>query len=807
MRITFRNFVTTLKRYKTASVLNLLGLTIAFAAFLIVISYVRFEYGFDSHHPNRERIYVVENKRQHDHWDATFPNAHLRFFFDSSPQILAGGVYVGGSYSSSNTGTSVSAGMDKPFYFEKMERITAGFTEVFNFDMIEGEARAIQEPNKVLISESQARKIYGTEHAVGEPLYFTEAMTLGETFRMRGTEMNSVQTVGGVYRDFPENSRIKNVIYLRIPDDENANEWYQGGYYGFVLLAEGASPQELIDTYKRDNAEFLDKLTVQDMRLRPLGELYFATAEGGARTDGMSGGNKLITDLLLLVGLLVIAIAAINFVNFSVALTPIRIKNINTQKVLGHPVGALRRDLVVESVFMTGLAFMIGLGLVHLLEGQAWLNRLLGFNFTLGANVSLVVITAAIALGTGVVAGIYPAWHMTSFPPALVLTGSGTVSGRAKGIRKTLIGFQYVASICLIICALFIHIQTHYIGQVDLGFDKDNLVQVRLPVEVALTKPEQFRERLLEHADITDVAFTESPFVRDEPRRYIGFHYEGEHHFHNWIGVSWNFPEMMGIELTEGRLFRPDDANERGNTSSCIISQSGAEMIGAKIGTTFSDNDFGNIVEIVGIFKDVHYESLYRSVAPMAFWTSSPERQDVHGYAYVKFRGKNFLSVAEQIQGTIREMAPSYPPVFEFFDGTLARLYLHSYNQGILVTSFSIIAVLLSIIGVFGLVVFEVQGRRKEIAVRKVLGSTVREILVMLNGGFVKIVLVCFLISIPLAWYGVDSWLDSFAYKTPMHLWVFFVALVMVGLLTFLTVTLQSYRAAIENPAKALMRG
>lgn len=223
------------------------------------------------------------------------------------------------------------------------------------------------------------------------------------------------------------------------------------------------------------------------------------------------------------------------------------------------------------------------------------------------------------------------------------------------------------------------------------------------------------------------------------------------------------------------------------------------------IGTNISDNDIP--IQIVGIFEDVHYESLYKELRPLGLWVSAknqyrrtvPER-----YSYVKITGGNPLKAIEHICKVTEELIPGYPADIYFFDSVLDELYRKSQKQGVLVTVLCLLAVFLSLVGVFGLVIFELQGREKEIAVRKIFGSTVQQILWMLNSSFLRVTLICFIISIPIAYYGVNVWLQSFAYKTPVYLWVFVVALLIIVLLTTLTVTFQSYRAATANPASKL---
>lgn len=333
----------------------------------------------------------------------------------------------------------------------------------------------------------------------------------------------------------------------------------------------------------------------------------------------------------------------------------------------------------------------------------------------------------------------------------------------------------------------------------------------------ALKKSELFKSRLLENPDISNVSFSEYKFVSDESRSFIGYNYRGQHYYMSWLGVSTDFPELMDIKMIAGRNFRPSDEAPDNTQAVCILSETAAREIASRftteelgdisemVGTSIMDNDVP--VRIVGIFEDVHYESLYKELRPMGLWTSAKDhyrRSVPERYSYVKIAGGNPRPAIEHIRKVTDELIPGYPVDIHFFDTALDELYSKSQRQGTLVTILCFLAVFLSLVGVFGLVIFELQGREKEIAVRKVLGSTVRQILWMLNSSFLRIAFVCFVISIPVAYYGVNVWLQSFAYKTPVYLWVFLVALVIIVVLTALTVTFQSYRAAMANPASKL---
>jgi len=355
---------------------------------------------------------------------------------------------------------------------------------------------------------------------------------------------------------------------------------------------------------------------------------------------------------------------------------------------------------------------------------------------------------------------------------------------------------------------MFIQTQNNYIGSFPLGFDKHNVLEVRLPVSVAVLKTDTYRQRLMAHSDIEGVGFTDTPFVSDETRSFIAYYYNGERHYQHWIGVSHEMPDVMGLQIVEGRGFRPGDEMRDDDLAVCIINETAAKEIGATVGEYIYENRTN--VEIIGIYSDIHFKSLYNPVGPFGYYTSAPgryRRTSPDLYSYIRISPHNPQASIDHVRNVLAELDPSYPVEISFLDKSMENLYVKSRKQGTMITIFSLIAVALSIIGVFGLVVFEAQGRRKEIAIRKVMGSTVREILVMLNGGFARIILICFVIAAPLAWYGVKMWLKNFAYATPMHIWIFFAAFCLIMLLTVFTVTFQSYRAATENPVEAIKRG
>lgn len=812
---TFRNLFHVVKRFKLAVITNLVGLSLAFLSFMLIKIHVDYEYGFDSSIANRERIFQMENLRDDGIWESNFSRPQLERFIAASLHIEAAAITNNLAYSSFDFGVSASSGPDAVTYLEKIERIRPGYTDVFNFDMIAGNTDCLQTPDNVLISETQAKKFFGEENPIGKPIFLTEFKDL-TTFSMFGLSLQPMATVGGVYRDFPENTRLKNAVYAAILEGEMMGDWNTGTYYCYLLLSSPEQASIMTEQYMNENAEFLKAFAIEDIRLRPITDLYFGEQ---VRADAAPTGNKMRTNMLLFISILVILIALVNYINLSVALTPIRIKSINTQKVLGCPQSVLQKNLLLESFFVSSIAFIIALFFVLILKDNKMIEAMLGHSLNLSSNWMTLVWTALLAVGTGILAGMYPAFYITSFPPAMAINGSFSLTDRAKVARKTLIGLQYVISIALVIGALFISLQNRFIEKVDLGYERDNILEVKISIGTALTKSNLYRDLLLEHPNIKDVAFNENKFVSDDSKATIGYNYRGEHSYMCWRGVSSNFPEVMGIQILAGRDLRAGDELLDNDRAVCIINETAANDIMSRfskeeigdisdlIGTSIIDNSIP--VEIVGVFKDFHFESLYREVRPFGFWVSaknSYRRYSPENYSYVKITGGNPKTAIDHIRKVTNELNPGYPAEIQLFDQALHNLYKKSQAQGLLVTFFCMFAVLLSLVGVFGLVIFESQGREKEIAVRKVFGATIRQIFWMFNYSFIKVVIVGFILAAPIAYYGVSQWLRSFAYKTPMYIWVFFVAFMLIALLTALTVTFQSYRAAIANPSEKLHR-
>ena len=533
----------------------------------------------------------------------------------------------------------------------------------------------------------------------------------------------------------------------------------------------------------------------EQIRLVPLTDIYYMneTQDGGT----FRSGNKEVTALLFGIALLIVIVAAINFTNFSTSLTPLRIKSINTQKVLGSSDTLLRRSLLIEAALISFIAWLVSLVIVW---GLDWAEALpfIEADLSLVSNLPIVFLCGIVALVIGWLAGIYPAYYITSFPPALVLKGSFGLSPSGRKLRTTLICVQFVVSIVLIIGACFVQIQNSYMRNFSLGFDKDQVAIVELNETMYDKHHDTYVNRLKENPGIEDVAFAMEKVGSKDGYNTNGGNYKGKDFQYFIIIASSNFLRVMGIPVIEGRDF--SKADELSDHTSYIFNRTAMEGLDMQVGDAFDSYSPGHLI---GFSDDVKFTSLRGGEDNIAFLVGN------FGYSlpisYIRLKaGSDIHAVVGHIQETMRELDPSYPFNIEFYDEIFNHLYRKEENLCDLVTVFSLLAIIISLVGVFGLVVFETQYRRKEIGIRKVHGATVGEILLMFNKAYLRIVGICFVIAAPVAWQGVKMWLEGFAYKTPLHWWVFLIALLIVTVITLLTVSFQNWKAANENPVNSI---
>ena len=783
MKTIFRNFITTLRRFKLASALNILGLSVAFAAFTLILMQVHYDRSFDRCHSNADRTYRIEVSEDGTTYNAMVGRKWAELIKNRFPQIETTGLRL--NYSPAGTYLKAENNGQLQGYQVSANLIHPDFVQVFDFEMVEGRREAISEPGQILIPESMARRMWPDKPAYGQRVTFT------------GTT-DTVMTVGGVFCDFPRNTLVQNIIYYGI----NPNVWgpWDGWNFNYELYVTIPSGVSRADVERELLAAVHNSPDVPDwiksykaVRLYPLPDLHYSQA---VRYDSVPKASRATTAVLLAIALLVIGIAAVNFVNFSLSMVPMRIKSVNTQKVLGSPVGTLRTAFVGEAVGISLIACLLSLFIVYVV-GQTGFTAFLDADISLGADPGMILLSFAVALGVGLAAGLYPAFYATKFPPALVLQGSFGMSAKGRSLRTILVGAQYVISTGLIIAALFMQLQNGYLRTHNTGYNTEQVAVLQL--NDALTKDNRrlLVNKLKESPQIANVAFSQFLFGNGGAQSN-SWDFGNEKIRFDYLPVSPEFLDVMDIRLTDGRNFQESD--ETGAGRKYIVNQ--ATIDRHPILRMGQEIPFGQLVGLIG---NINYKPLQTTsndpfclaVEPLQDWGPSMP------WTYVKIRG-DVAAAVDHIRKSIASIDPAYPVSVQFYDEVFNNIYQSERKTTSLITIFSLLAVVISLVGVFGLVVFETQYRRKEIGVRKVLGATVAEILGMFNKSFVRLVLVCFVVAAPLAWYGVTKWLESFAYRTPVYWWVFALSLSVVLLITLITVTVQSWRAATANPVVAL---
>ena len=778
-----KNFLFLLKRFKTSSVLNILGLSVAFAAFIAIMIQVSFEYNFDSCHPNAKRIYRVDMLTS-DQSNQILPRAFADAVIASSPHIKEATIvtpideWVGTVYVS--TGNEAN---EKGF-MEPFETCYPGITKIFGFTFTEGDPNCLNDPEKVIIPQSMARRMYGNEPATGKLLHLKESLW---------TKDNKDLTIGGVYKDLPGNTQIKNVIYTKI-DDSQKNDWMSQNYILYLLFdTDNESSAFEANFNKTFDFSPLGRDGKVAIGLKPLRDIYFSQS-------GFRSGNENTVKILFSIALLIIIIAAINYMNFSIAMTPMRIRSLNTQKILGSSTTALRTSLVSEAVILSFFSWMIALFILVFLKES---NQLSFFDADLNLlnHIPLLFITVIIALLIGFCAGLFPAFYATAFQPALVLNGNFGLSPAGRKLRTFLIGFQYVISICLIIAAIFMQKQNHFLLNYNQGFDKEQVAIVQLNNKMYRENKDLYVNKLKEYSGIEDVAFSKQMLGASDGYTSYGFQYKDKYFGGFTLEVSDNFLNVMNIPVTEGRSFMPSDTSGR-NLAFIINKPMQKELditAGETIETTSWNYPKSNVVGIVG---DLKFTSLRQGEDNILFLFGSPAALP---YSYVRLKaGTNLFNAISHIRKTTASIDPTFPVKIEFYDEVLNNLYKKEINLNKSISLLSGLAIIISIVGIFGLVLFETQYRRKEIGIRKVFGSTTQEILALFNKTYFRILCVCFVIAAPVAWYGVNRWMENFAYKTKLSWWIYPLSFLIVFVLTSITVTFQNWRAASSNPVESM---
>ncbi len=788
----FKNYFKTawrnIVRNKAFSAINISGLALGITCSLLIMLWVQDERSIDGFHANGSQLYQVYERQYYDgKVDAGYPTQGL--LADELKRVIPGIQYASGLEYAAAPGTLST--FEAQTKINKMSGFFAGadFFSMFSFPLLEGKPQsALNTPEGIAISRKMAELFFGSpEKAIGQTIRY---------------ENKDELQVTAVFENIPSHSSMQ-FDFLRswkafVKENAWVNNWGNTSPATYVQLSGGADPLEVKSRIKDFvyNYRQKEKGFVVELDLQSYPEKYLHSSFKNGKIDG---GRIEYLRLFTLVAAFILLIACINFMNLATARSVKRSKEVGVRKVIGASRYALIGQFTGEAVLLTCISVLIAVIVVALL--------LPAFNTLTGKQLYLPVtrpffwlFLAGLLLTTGLVAGSYPAFFLSSLKPVKVLKGSLRFSWSATFFRKTLVVFQFALSVVFIVGMIVIYKQMNYVQSINLGYDRENLVYI--PIEGDLVKNyAQFKEEAGKLPGILSVSkMRNSPTVIEHHTGSIGWPGKDPNltvSFADGV-VGYDFVKTMKLELKDGRDFSRDFGTD---SASFLLNETAVAKMGYKnpVGQTVT---WGNRPgKVIGVLKDFHFNSIHQSIEPLIL------RLDENwGWGTILVRtaaGKTRETIAG-LEKINKSLNPKFPFTYRFSDLEYMKLYKSEQVVSKLSNYFAFLAVFISCLGLLGLAMFTAEQRTKEIGVRKVLGASVPNIIALLSSYFIKLVLVAILIASPIAWYAMNKWLQGFAYKIDMSWWIFaFSGLLIIGV-ALLTVGYQSIKAAVANPVKAL---
>ncbi|GAB3963965.1 ABC transporter permease [Spirosoma terrae] len=801
-----------LLRQKTFAFINIIGLTVGLTCCFLILLFVRHELSYDTGQLKADRIYRLT-------YLPKFAGLKTPLALTpppASPLLPSAFSEIEKSariYQSNATVEVKKEGQSQPVKYDEERFFFADSTllDIFSFRFKEGNPRtALKDKFTVIITDETAAKYFGNQSPIGKTMLYEGKHPL---------------TVTGVVEKFPDNSHIHidllaNYETMFATESEYARQnlpqnWIITHSSTYVLLRPGRSPETVNARFPQFLLTHANKQFAKDIeyKLQPLRDIHLnPTVDSNLEPPGS------MTYIYVFIGIAVMTllIACINFVNLSTARSLKRAKEVGIRKVLGSEKGQLVAQFLGESLLLTVISLVFSIVLIWVLLPV--LNNLTGKQLTMTYFLSdgwLLLLFVGLTIATGLLSGSYPAFFVSRFQPIATLKGS-FMSGKAKGgaVRQLLLGIQFVVSIALIIGALVAFRQLQFLMNQPMGFQKDLIITAgtrndkisnvfTIPTDSTYQRLKTFRDVILQKPNVKDVTLSNRRLGFGAVQRNVipEGHTQEETLFIGAIGVDFNFIKTYGLAFVAGRDF--SETYQTDKTAAFIINETGVKQLGWKspdqaLGKTV--NLEGKQGKIIGVLKDFHNRSLQAPIEGLLMTIDQP----MLNLFSIKIANENKSETIKAIQQEWDNYFPEKGFAFEFLDQSIAQLYEREQRLSSLIGYFAGLAVLISCLGLYGLVSLVTQQKTKEIGIRKVLGASVSSIVQLLSKDFVILVGIALIIASPLAWYAMDTWLTEFAYRVSIAWWVFALAGVLVVAVTLLTVSFQSIKAALANPVKSL---
>ena len=776
-----RNLKSLIRQYPVAVLLNFMGLVCAYVAFSLIFLQADYELSFDKCHPTAGRVFRADKAGDESLFRNILPRGFADDIISSSAHIKAGCTIVpffGETYFTVQDNNNEVVGNK-----QTLTCVSERFIDVFGINMLEGDNHALERPGTVIIPRSLAENLFPGESAVGK-LLKTDAKYL-----LQGTDGQA--TVTGVYEDLPSNTQLNNDLYMAVGDLNRGA--YGGANFVCYLLLDDASNAEAVAQEFNGHFDFEQHQGwLTPIELVPLTSIYFRN-EGNIYKSGSQ--SQLL--LLIAIAILILAIGLINFTNFYIALTPLRIRNINLQKILGASARRLQMLVVAEAVVWCLCAFAAAALLLGPVSRILVTRGVMMQDFSWSAHSALLFFVGSMALATGVVAGILPGIYSTSGQPAMILRGNFGLSASGKNLRTVLVGAQFVISIALLVFVLFIQRQSQFMQEYPSGYDKNNLAVVDIGGENSQTKANWLREELRQLPQVDDVAYAMELVGSGDAYSTQSVDFgEGDVMF-SMMFCTWNFPQVMGMEVTEGRAFREGDYGP-------VLLTQDTKAKGAQIRIY---EKLGEESPVIGFVNEVNITSMRKADAPVGFMALDAQKDFILPFAYIRLtEGANRQEASAEIMKVLKKMDSVYPFEIQFYDTIGKNLYSGEERLRLAVWLFSLLAVLLSLVGIWGQVLMDVQYKRMEISIKRVFGAEVNQITSEGLLHYLRTLAVCYLIAAPIGWFIVRYYLEQFSHRVGFLPSIFLTVLTVVALLCSAVVIYHYQKTARTNPAVALKK-
>jgi putative ABC transport system permease protein len=798
----FKNYLTiairNLWKNKGLSFINIFGLASGMACSLLIFLFVTDELRYDKFNAGSERIYRVVKDFINDDGsrlpDATTPPAVAPAIQKEIPGIEhVTRVFPGWG------NNFLFTYKDKHLYEQKLYRVDSSFFSVFTFPFVKGNAQnAFKDVNSIVLTQSSAKKYFGDDDPMGKVLHEER---LGDLM------------VTGVVKDVPQNAHFHFDFLIstrKIAGDIN-NNWGFYNFYTYIKLQPNADIKaiepKIQAIYKRNNTDGKNIFYTQALTNIHL--------DSNLKWELEPNGERLYVYVFTIVGLLIILIAAINYINLVTARSSLRAKEIGIRKVSGAYKTSLIKQFLLESVVTCLLASAAALLLAQLLLPQV--NSITQKQLSLFSSsnyISIYFIAAALLIG--VLAGLIPALYLSSFKPIIVLKGSKINEKGVFNLRKALVVIQFTISITLIAGAFIFYQQVKFIQASKLGLNKDQVLVLKGYGALPRSTAASLQNTLLQIPGVKNAAAADGVVGGQNWTNSMSVKGSANSQLINFLSVGYDYLKVLDIQLKEGRGFSAEfPADTLTNVSnkkleedigSIILNEKAVKDLGVPspvIGQRIlwgSDGDTNYYCRLIGVAKDFHFASFKTEIKPFAF-VAIPERSD---NLTIKLSTRNLSNTMQQIASTWKTFAPDKPIQYSFLDETFAQLYKSETNFQKVFVVLVILSIVIACLGLFGLSAFTAEQRTKEIGIRKVLGASVSGIATMLSKDFLKLVIISIFIASPLAYWAMNKWLQDYAYRIQINWLIFLIAGIAAVFIAVITISFQAIKAAVANPVKSL---